>query len=233
MPRASPAGRRVRILVPMALAIVVALLGSLVAVVPTAHPVAVEIPFIGDSSTPVAIATFSLDPSSVSAGSSTTVSVSLSGGTAPYDLWFNSTIPNCGPPSTPVSSGGPQYEFSCQPSSQGGYSIHLDVVDSSVPSTRASAVADLAVVSSNSGNNGGNNSNGNNNGNGSGGGGSLALPSGLEELVLIIGLVFVGAMIAIAAGTIATAAIVSRRLRQINETLAKMNLPPKEPKPPA
>jgi len=129
-----------------------------------------------------------------------------------------------------MSITSPQYSFSCNPTNQGGYSMHLDVVDSSLPASRTSLTADVTVVSNSNGNGNGN-GNSNNNNNGSGGG-SLAIPSGLEQIALIVALVFLGTMIAIAAGTIATAVVVSRRLRQINETLAKMNLNPKEPKPP-
>ena len=184
-----------------------------------------------DASPQLGIASFTVQPSSIYVGSTAFVNVSLSGGTPPYFLWFNSSVPGCQPPNSPVQTQYPQYPITCQPSGTGTYSIHLDVVDSATPAGRASNSVSVTVLSGGNGNN--NNNNNNNNGNGSGNGGSLSLPTGLEQLVLLIGLVFLGTMVAIAAGTIATAAMVSRRLRQINETLAKMGLPPKEPKPPA
>ncbi|MGP8072677.1 MAG: hypothetical protein ACLPZM_06065 [Thermoplasmata archaeon] len=52
------------------------------------------------------------------------------------------------------------------------------------------------------------------------------------EIGIILVLVFMGTMVAIAAGVVAIAVLVPRRLRQLNETLAKTGLPPKEPKPP-
>jgi hypothetical protein len=224
-----PAPRRAPLAV-FALALV--LIVSLPGVGLTARPASTNAAGHPDSTPPLSIVSFSFQPSSVDVGSSTTVSVTLSGGDSPYFLWFNSSVPGCEPPNSPVSSSSTQFQFSCQPTQSGSYSIHLDVADSSTPSLHQSTVSDLNVVSNSNGNNNSNNNN-NGNGNGSGSGGGLTLPSGLESLVLVIGLVFLGTMIAIAAGTIATAALVSRRLRQINETLAKLSLPPKEPKPPA
>jgi hypothetical protein len=68
--------------------------------------------------------------------------------------------------------------------------------------------------------------------NNSGGNGSFSLPSGLVTLALVGGLVFVVLLALIAGGVVALAVITSRRLRQINETLAQMNAPPKGPTPP-
>jgi hypothetical protein len=44
--------------------------------------------------------------------------------------------------------------------------------------------------------------------------------------------VVLGCIVAIAVGVVALAVLVPRRLRQLNETLARTGLPPKEPKPP-
>jgi hypothetical protein len=222
-----PAPRRAPLAVfALALVLILSLLGVGLA----SRPGSTNAAWHPDSTPPLSIVSFGFQPSSVDVGSSTTVGVTLSGGTSPYLLWFNSSVPGCEPPNSPVTSSSTQYQFSCQPSESGSFSVNLDVVDSSTPAFRASNVADLNVASNNNGNN---NNNNNGNGNGSGSGGGLTLPTGLESLVLVIGLVFLGTMIAIAAGTIATAAVVSRRLRQINETLAKLSLPPREPKPPA
>lgn len=219
-----------RSVVPISLAIALILVGSVVGSFGLTPRPGETGGFARTASTPVSISSFSFQPQTVTSGSSTTVSVSLSGGTSPYELWFNSSVPGCQSPQSPMSITSPQYSFSCNPTNQGGYSMHLDVVDSSLPASRTSLTADVTVVSNSNGNGNGN-GNSNNNNNGSGGG-SLAIPSGLEQIALIVALVFLGTMIAIAAGTIATAVVVSRRLRQINETLAKMNLNPKEPKPP-
>lgn len=159
------------------------------------------------------------------------MSATISGGTTPYYLWFNNTPSGCTASSIPemVSSGNVQ--FNCNPTSTGNYEVQLAVLDSSTPRTHATANASLSVTS-NSGNNNGNNNSGSGNGN-SKGNGSLSLPSGLLQLGIIFGAVFLVSMLLIAAGTIATAVLVSRRLRQINETLAKANRAPKDPKPPA
>jgi len=79
------------------------------------------------------------------------------------------------------------------------------------------------------------NGNGNNSNNGGNGNTSLSslLPGGFLEIGIILVLVFMGAVVAIAAGVVTMAVLVPRRLRQLNETLAKSGLPPKEPKPPA
>jgi hypothetical protein len=110
----------------------------------------------------------------------------------------------------------------------GSYFVNLDVVDSSVPATKASQPASLNVATSNSENG---NGNGNNSSNGNNSLGSL-IPSGFLAIALIIVLALIGAIIAIAAGVVALAVLVPRRLRQLNETLAKCGLPPQEPKPP-
>lgn len=68
--------------------------------------------------------------------------------------------------------------------------------------------------------------------NNSGGNGSFSLPSGLVTLALVGGLVFVILLVLIAAGVLALAVLTSRRLRQINETLAQLSAPPKGPTPP-
>jgi len=93
----------------------------------------------------------------------------------------------------------------------------------SVPGRSSSALTLASVSNSN------NNGNGSNN---SGGNGSFSLPSGLLTLALIGGLLFVVLLALIAGGVLALAVTTSRRLREINDTLSRMNPPPKGPAPP-
>ncbi|MGA8303872.1 MAG: hypothetical protein WA691_10265 [Thermoplasmata archaeon] len=176
----------------------------------------------------VTISQFSFQPSNANPGTQVTGTVGLSGGTAPYYLWFNNTPPDCSPSNNPVMSSSTTFTFQCTPTSTGSYSIQLEVVDSSTPATKASQTATLNVES---GSNGSGNGNGNNSNNGNNSLSSL-IPSGFLTIGLILVIVFMGAIIAIAAGVVALAVLVPRRLRQLNESLAKGGLPPKESKPP-
>jgi hypothetical protein len=180
------------------------------------------------ASGPVTITQFSFQPSSVNPGTQVTGTVGLSGGTTPYYLWFNNTPPGCTPMMNPETSSSTSVTFQCNPSSTGSYTVHLDVVDSSTPATKASQTATLNVES---GSNGNGNGNGNNSNNGNNSLSSL-IPSSFLTIGLILVVVFMGAIVAIAAGVVALAVLVPRRLRQLNENLAKAGLPPKEPKPP-
>jgi hypothetical protein len=175
----------------------------------------------------VTITQFSFQPSSANPGSQVTGTVDLSGGTAPYYLWFNNTPPGCSPSPNPEMSSSTMYTFQCNPSSTGSYLVHLDVVDSSTPVSRASQSASLNVANGNNGNGNGD-GNGNNSNSGNNSLGSL-IPSGFLTIGLILVLVFMGALIAIAVGVVALAVLVPRRLRQLNETLAKSGMPPKPP----
>jgi hypothetical protein len=173
------------------------------------------------------ITSWSFSPNPVSAGTQTQGMVSLSGGTPPYFLWFNNTPPGCGPPTNPQTSSSPSFQFQCSPSSSGSYNnIHLDALDSAAPPNKASQSTSL-TVNSNSGN-----------GNGSGGNGkggsnsSSILPSGLLTILTYFVLIFMATMVIIAAGVLAIAVSVSRRLRQLNETLARTARAPNEGKPP-
>ncbi|MGA8663543.1 MAG: hypothetical protein WB809_00510 [Thermoplasmata archaeon] len=185
---------------------------------------------LAPASSSVIIAQFSFQPSTVNQGSQVNGTVGLSGGTPPYYLWFNNTPPGCSPPSNPETTSSTTFTFQCNPSSTGSYLVHLDVVDSSATVTKASQTASLNVQTGGNGNGNGNNSNNGGNGNTSL---SSLLPGGFLEIGIILVLVFMGAIVAIAAGVVAMAVLVPRRLRQLNETLAKSGLPPKEPKPPA
>jgi len=205
------------------------LLATLAAVSGDASRVSLPSSGLDLASTPVTITQFSLQPSSVNMGAQVNGTVGLSGGTAPYYLWFNNTPPGCAPPNNPEPTSSTTFTFQCNPSSTGSYLVHLDVVDSSVPVSKASQSASMNVRSSGNGNGNGNNSNNGGNGNTSL---SSLLPGGFLEIGIILVLVFMGAVVAIAAGVVAIAVLVPRRLRQLNETLAKSGLPPKEPKPP-
>jgi len=183
---------------------------------------------LGPASPQVTITQFSFQPMTVNSGSQVTGTVGLSGGTPPYYLWFNNTPPGCSPSNSPISTSSMTYTFQCNPSSSGSYSVHLDVVDSSVPPSKATEQGGLDV-------NSGSNGNGNGSNNGGGGNNSLGslIPSGFLTIGIILVVALMGAIIAIAAGVVALAVLVPRRLRQLNETLAKSGLPPKDPKPPA
>ena len=172
----------------------------------------------------VNIVNFHFSPNTISQGSSTQGSFTITGGTPPFHLWVNNSAPGCAPPASPFETNNTSMSFSCNPSGTGSFNVHLDVVDSSTPVGRASAQTQLTVNPSSSGGSG---SSGNNTGNGSG----LNLPAGLFQVALLFGIVVLASIVAIAAGTIAIAISVSRRLRQINETLAKMQ-PPEVPKTP-
>jgi hypothetical protein len=110
----------------------------------------------------------------------------------------------------------PSLQFNCTASSSGTYNVHLDALDSAAPPNKVSQTATLTVNSN--GNGGGGGGSGSNNGGGSNS--SFQLPSSLLSMLLIFGLVFLGAIVALAAGVIATAVLVSRRLRQLTETMA-------------
>ena len=153
--------------------------------------------------------------------------LTLSGGTPTYYVWVNNTAPGCTPMSLPITLAGTQDQFTCTPTSAGSYNVHIDVVDSTSPAMKASQSTTLIVNPSSGGGGNGSGKNG-----GSSGNGSFSLPSNLIEYALIFGLIFVGAMVALAAGMIATAVLVGRRLRQLNETIAKYSQPPKDPKSP-
>jgi hypothetical protein len=182
---------------------------------------------VSPNTAPLQILGFSFSPSTVSQGSQSQGSIQLSGGTPPYYAWLNNSPPGCQPPTVPYVTSNPSNTFSCQPSGTGVFNVHLDVSDSSNPTGHQSQSTTL-TVNGNSNSNGNGSGNGNNN-NGSKGG--LSLPGGLLYLVTIFGIVFLGAVVAIAAGVIATAVVLSRRIRQVNETLAaqQKSMPPSKP----
>jgi hypothetical protein len=170
----------------------------------------------------VQIQAFSFSPQTISSGSQTQGTIQLTGGTTPYHLWLNGTPTGCQPQSVPYVTSNLSTTFSCNPGSPGSYNIHLEVVDSSTPTaTRASMTTSLQVNS-----NGNGNGNSNNNSHNSSGAGGLNLPGGLVSVLTIFAIVFLGAMVALAAGVIAVAVSVSRRLRQLTEAIAQQPKPP-------
>lgn len=191
-----------------------------VAVVPVApgHGAAalqpLERPLAGTFSIPV----FQFSPGTVTLGQGAQVTITFSGGTAPFYAWLNNTPPGCSSQPRPVVTSNTTSNFNCQPTGTGSFTVSLTVVDSSAPAQKAERSATLTVNPNGS-------SGGGSGGGGSGGGGTngsgFSLPSGLLTTLTLVGLVVVGALVTIAAGTVATAVVVSRRLRQINETLAR------------
>lgn len=180
---------------------------------------------LGPSAGPVSITSFSFSPSSLTSGTTTQGTIQLAGGTPPFYFWLNNSPANCHPPTTPYQTPNYTTTFPCQPSSTGSYNVHLDVSDSASPATHDSRSTGLTVnPGSSNGGGGGNNSGGNSSG--------FSLPSGLFQTAILLGGVVLVSLVLIAAGTIATAVVLSRRLRQINETLARLK-PPEPPKPPA
>ncbi len=155
----------------------------------------------------------SFAPNPVSVNSQTQIQVSISGGSPPYFLWFNASIPGCPPPSQPFQQTTSANTYPCNPSSTGTFNAHLDVADTAGDHGSASATLNVQSGGSGSGGSGGSNS-----GNGSGG---FNL-SGLQDLLgplMIAGFVFLGATVAIAASAVALAVLVPRRLKQIRKVL--------------
>ena len=175
---------------------------------------------------PISDLNFNFQPSTVSIGGQVTASVTFSGGTPNFYLWFNNTPAGC-TPGGPQMSPSDSFTINCRPTSGGTFTTHLDVLDSASPPSRASATATLTVTGNGNNNNGSGNNNSNNGGNG-----SFSLPGGLITIAMFGGAAFLAALVAIAAGTIATAVKVSRRLREVNETLQKLTPPPTPPSPP-
>jgi hypothetical protein len=105
------------------------------------------------------------------------------------------------------------------------------------PPDKTSQTTTLTVTDGNNGiGNGGSSGNSGSNGsNGSSGGGDnggFQIPSTLITMLMLFGIVFLASIVALAAGMIAVAVLVSRRLRQLTETMAKVNTQPSVAKPP-
>ncbi|HYM39755.1 MAG TPA: hypothetical protein VEY12_06400 [Thermoplasmata archaeon] len=151
----------------------------------------------------------SFSPNPVNVGSQTQIQVSVtSGGSPPYYLWFNGTIPGCSPSSQPTQITGNSASFPCNPSSTGNFPAHLDVADNA--GDHGSTSATLNVQSG--GGSGGTGSNGT-------GGIDLSFLNNLLPIVEVTGFVFLGSTVAIAASAVALAILVPRRLKQIRKAL--------------
>ncbi len=155
----------------------------------------------------------SFSPNPTSVNSQTQIQVSISGGSPPYLLWFNASIPGCTPPSQPFQQNQSVDSYPCHPASTGTFNAHLDVADPAGDHGSASATLNVP-----GGSNGGSGSGGSGSSNGTGG---LNL-SGLQDFLgplMIAGFVFLGSTVAIAASAVALAVLVPRRLKQIRKAL--------------
>ncbi len=172
----------------------------------------------------------SFSPNPVSAGTQTQISLQFTGGSTPFTVWVNGSAPGCGPQQNPFTTNNFSNNFSCTPTSSGTYNVHIDAFDSS--GTKGSTASTLTVNTGSGGcttNCGGNN--GSNSGNGSGSGG-FSLPEGLVTTLFTFALVFFAGLFALAAGVIAMAVLISRRLRQLTEAMKPREPAPPESKPP-
>jgi hypothetical protein len=172
------------------------------------------------------LVSFVFSPGIVTAGTQTQATIQVSGGSTPYHAWLNNSPSGCQPPTVPVVSSNTTNVFNCRPITPGNYNVHLDIVDSSSPPARASGSAPLTVNGNGNGNGGSNSSSKSN------GSGLFNFPSGLFGLLTIFVFVFLGAIVALAVGVIAMAVSPSRRLRQLNDTLAAQPKPPVRGGPP-
>jgi hypothetical protein len=161
----------------------------------------------------------------VNVNAQTQISYSISGGSAPFKIWVNGSAPGCNPQTNPFTTSNASDRFSCSPNMAGTYNVMVQVQDN--VGNRGSTSTTLTV------NTGNGNGNGNGSGNGSGSTSGFQLPAALVATVTLFAAIFIGAIVALAAGVIATAVLLSRRLRQLNETLSKANPETDEPKPPS
>jgi len=134
--------------------------------------------------------------------------VTFSGGAVPFKVWLNQTPPGCDPGTQPFVTSTYTNSWNCTPTTAGTYNVLLDAVDNT--GTRVQTAATLTVQS------GGNSGNGN--GNGSGTNPLAGLDTVLPTL-FIFAFVFLWALVALAAGVVAMAVLVSRRLRQLTEAM--------------
>ena len=164
-------------------------------------------PFAGR---PVAAAMFSVSfswsPSTVDVNTPTQGMVTFSGGSIPFNVWLNQTPPGCAPSSQPFVTSNYSNSWQCTPTASGTFNVHLDAVDST--GTREFATATLTVQGGGGG--------------GSGTGNGTNPLSGLQDLLptlFAFAIIFLGSLVALAAGVIAMAMLVSRRLRQLTEAM--------------
>ena len=162
---------------------------------------------------------FSYSPSTTAANSQTQGMVTFYGGAVPFRVWLNQTPPGCDPGTQPFVTSTYSNSWNCTPTTAGTYNVQLDAYDNT--GTKQQATATLTVQSG-----GGNNGNGN--GNGSGTNPLAGLDTVLPTL-FIFAFVFLGALVALAAGVVAMAVLVSRRLRQLTEAMKGDRDGPKSP----
>jgi hypothetical protein len=142
----------------------------------------------------------------VTINSKTTGMVQFSGGSTPFKVWLNGSAPGCSPNPQPFVTSNYSNSWQCTPNAAGTYNVHLDAIDST--GYKGSASASLTVQSS-------------------GGGvtpnGTATNPlAGLDTVLptlFIFAFVFLGAIVALAAGVITMAVLLSRRLRQLTEAM--------------
>src|SRR2546421_8430994 len=144
---------------------------------------------------------FSYSPSTTAANSQTQGMVTFSGGSLPFRVWLNQTPPGCDPGTQPFVTSTYSNSWNCTPTTSGTYNVQLEAYDNT--GTKQTATATLTVQSG-----GGNNGNGN--GNGSGTNPLAGLDTVLPTL-FIFAFVFLGALVALAAGVVAMAGVLSRR----------------------
>ena len=151
----------------------------------TGHPSAVGITVV-----------VSINPSSVTTGTSASFQASVSGGTPPYTYTWTGLPSGCN------SNGAAS--FSCSLSQTGSYNVQVSVQDST--GAMASNSQLLSVTQSQSG--------GNHNGGGGGNNSSAfqLLPSGFLSILLVGVLLFYVLLALIAGGVIAIAVVLARRL---------------------
>ena len=200
--------------------------GSLGVSVPSARPPTMRL-------TPQGTFTVSLSfsPNPVSAGTQTQIHLDFTNtGSTPFTVWVNGSAPGCGPQTQPFTTPNYTNSFSCTPTSSGTYNVHIDAIDSS--GYKASASNTLTVNTGGGGCTSNCGGSGSGSGNGSGSGG-FSLPPDLVSTLFLFSMIFLGAIIALAAGVIAMALLVSRRLRQLTEAMKPPEKAPPESKPPS
>jgi hypothetical protein len=183
----------------------------------------VLVPSVLASSVPVRVAAplgvnLNFTPNPVSQGSQTQIQISVSGGSPPYFLWFNASIPGCNPPHQPIQENTSSASFPCNPTSSGSFPAHLDVSDNL--GDHGSAGATLTVQSSGGGGSGGSGSGTGNNT----GGIDLSFLQNLLPVVMITGFVFLGSTVAIAVSAVALAILVPKRLKQLRKAIEAQSL---------
>lgn len=154
--------------------------------------------------------TLNFNPDPVNVGSQTQIQISISGGSGPYYIWFNGSIPGCTPPHQPIQQNMSSNSYPCNPTSPGTYPVSLGVADSA--GNHGSAGGSLSVQSS--GGSGGSGTGGNGTG-----GIDLSFLNNLLPIVMITGFLFLGSTVAIAVSAVALAILVPRRLKQIRKAL--------------